>query len=272
MSKTVKRFFILSTVLLSVVNSYGNGVIIIPDSIAYNDKGFAERYFFWDDIDSVWIEMDAWADKQRTPFWDGGIFFIPTMEFMFNNFDAFESVLGKHNTDFLNVAAGFMITIGLSGTRGEHSAGFNFGIVPLTAANQDSLEIRLNSIRFGINYGFNLINSRRFLVTPTAGIQWSRYRLINTAKDRTSLAQYMSNRDVDLRFNQMTASFVMRLSYKSYNTSIFANDFWTIGIYGGFIANLNTNPWISSTGRRLHNQHGINLWNYTFGLFLAYHF
>jgi len=258
----MRPVFILFIFLFFAISTYSQG------TISESQNGAKETYFEW-----FVFEDDTIFTISRTPrtrFWDEVSMFPLVLDIVLNDFDAFESVLGTHNTDFLR-NTGLVIGMELSGTRRGHSVGFSFGFLYMSDAQHDYLNIRLNSTRFGLNYGFNLIDSRRLRITPTAGIQWSRYRLLNSARDRISLAQYMSDRDVDLRFNQMTASIVMRLSYKVYDLSV-AN-FWTIGIYGGYIANLNMRPWIFSVGdRRLRNEHRINLFNYTVGIFLSLHF
>jgi hypothetical protein len=277
----MRKLFIRFILLFSVINSYSQETI--------------RRDTVWNSIDSAWYEIhrtktmvevdSAWIENRLRSFEDYSIYSKPHYEpftneiifyfrpdIMFNNFDAFESELGEHNIEYLN-NSGLMVSFGISARRGKYLAGFILGVLPVSPnGKHDSLNVRMNSTRFGLNFGVDVVNNRRFIVTPRVDLHWNRYRLINSRKDRISLGQYMSEREVDLRFNQMTASMGLDLSYKIYNTKGMICDYWTIGLFGGYIASLNSKPWIYSQNHRLKNKHRTDLQNYTFGFYMSFHY
>jgi hypothetical protein len=275
MKKTLAILFLF----FCTINSYSQEVIwrdtvfCTVDSSWYEFKETLTKV----EVDSSWAtnrlslkHSNVVMSSYRSAFFDEVIFcFRP--DIMFNNFEAFESELGKHNVDYLN-GSGLMVSVGLSARRDKYLYGLVFGFLPVTSYNkQDSLDIRLNSTRFGINFGVDVVNSRRFIVTPQINLHWNRYRLINSNRDRISLQQYMSEREVDLRFNQTTVSMGLNISYKIYNTKGLTCDYWTIGLFGGYIVGLNSKPWIYSHNHRLKNEHRTNLQNYTFGFYMSFH-
>jgi hypothetical protein len=283
----MRKVFIISTLLLSAINLYSQKTMT--------------RYSVWQETDSTWREFryqidssghkeigvkvdTAWqvwhlADDEWYPwfgepqefFWDEIIVDFRT-DLMFNNFDAFESVLGKHNTDYMNRSSWLIIALGFSGTKGRHLVGFNLGISPIDYINRhDSLDITHNLFRFGVNYGFNLVNSGRFSIAPRAAVHWNRHRLINSGKDHISLSQYLSDRCLDIRFNQLTGFLGLSLTFVEYFTNRAQGTTGIgFGLYGGYIVNLNAKPWIYSVGRSLHTDHKIDLRNYTFGLNISF--
>ena len=187
-------------------------------------------------------------------------------DLVFNNFDAFRSILGKYNTDVMNLSGG-TYSVGLSGIYKKWVAGLSVGLSYNGDYKHDSLNIKFNTSRFGLHSGYNLLNSKRFLITPKASIQWNRYRLINSEKDKVSLEKYLSERDLDLRFNQLTGFIGLNLSYKFYYT--FSYTYWTAGLCGGYIFQFNDRPWVYSTDKRLINRHKIDMKHYTFGIFFS---
>ncbi len=190
---------------------------------------------------------------------------------VYNDFDAFKPVLREWNIDVMNEVKGVLV-FGMTGTYKRWLAGLDFGFSNNEDYNHDSLNITFNTTQYGIHFGYNLINSKRFLITSKASVQWHRYRLINSKKDDVSLAQYLPERDLDVRFNQLTGFLGLNLSYKFCRYNILPCSYWTAGLYGGYIFKLNKKPWVYSPDKRLLNENEIDMKNFTFGVYFSYNF
>ena len=201
-----------------------------------------------------------------------GVFYFIQVDGLSNDFSAFENVLGKHNVDFMNRSSSALITQGIGGTYNKWLAKLSFGLSFDNDFRNDSLTVRLNTTRYGVTFGYNLIDNRRFIVTPKTSINWNRYRLINSTKERVLLDEYVHNRDLDIRFNQLTGFVGLNISYKFYFHSVLPSDYWTVGLYGGYIFQFNERPWTYSVDKRLINNNKIDLMNFTIGLRFAWHF
>jgi len=193
----------------------------------------------------------------------GVSFFIQT-DFMLNDYNAFKTILGKYNVDFMNRSWSLLI-IGIGGKYKKWLAELNFGLFFADDYKNDSLSIKFNKTKYGIDFGYNLVNTRRFIVTPKTSVNWNRYRLINSSKEKVHLEDYVHYRDLDIRFNQLTGFVGLIVSYKFYE-GCSPYDYWTVGLYGGYIFQFNEKPWMYSPDKRLINHNKIYLKNYSFGL------
>lgn len=205
--------------------------------------------------------------KQRLKY--GFISFLQ-VDFIFNDFEDFRSVLKDYNVDLMNKSSG-IFSIELAGTYKKYYAGLNVGWATDGDYKHDSLEIEFNTTQYGLHFGYNLLNSKRILFTPKVAVKWNRYRLLNNAKERRiPIEQYVSERDVDLRFNQVTGFIGFNLSYKLKNFYFLSTEYWTFGVYGGYAFKLNDNPWIYSRGNRLTSGGKIRVENYNIGIHFSF--
>jgi hypothetical protein len=190
-------------------------------------------------------------------------------DIIFNDFSAFKTSLGSHNTDMLE-KTGATINWELAGSYKKYFAGFNIGILYNTNSKDDSLNICLNSTHYGLQFGYCLIDSKRIWFTPEFALKWYKYRLTNSNNEnQIPLNQYLTDRDLDIRFNQLTGFMGFKLGYKFYNKSDFVYNYWTAGIYGGYIFKINDYPWLYSRDNRLINNIKIGMENYNIGLFFS---
>lgn len=194
--------------------------------------------------------------------------FISTfhIDYIPSNFDEFESLLGPHNVAAMNTPNG-TVNFEIRGSYKKFNSGFSFGLVFGGGYDSDSLNVMFNETQYGVDFGFNLIDSKRFLATPKIGIKLHRYRLINNNKEwEIPIEQYVSDKDLDIRFNQTIGLVGLNLSYKMYASQFPFLDYWTLGFFGGYIFKLNSKPWIYSERNRLTNNNSINIGNYNLGL------
>lgn len=180
-------------------------------------------------------------------------------------FDEYLSILGLDNVILLN-GLGASWTFELTPTFNRYQAGLMYGFNSVDNNDLDSLILEANSNLFGLSLGYKIIDNFRFVVTPLCEVKWYKYRLTNSDIDRRiSLNQYMTDRDLDIRFNQTAAFFGASIAYKIYD-NLFSSEYWTIGFFGGYIIKLNDQPWIYSTRNRLIDNNKIKLGNLNFGL------
>ena len=105
------------------------------------------------------------------------------VDYIFNDFSEFEPLLNNYNVAMMNEAQG-VFSFELAWDFKRYYAGFNWGFAFVENDKQDSLNIEFNRTQYGLHFGYNLINSNRFLITPKVAVKWNRYRLINSYIDR----------------------------------------------------------------------------------------
>lgn len=194
------------------------------------------------------------------------------VDYILNDFGDFRPLLKDYNVDLMNKSSG-ILSIELAGTYKRYYAGFNFGWANDGDYNHHSLDIKFNTTQYGLHFGYNLLNTKRLLFTSKVAVKWNRYRLLNNDKKNSiPIEQYVSERDLDLRFNQMTGFVGFNLSYKIYKFNLLPTDYWTFGIYGGYAFKLHDKPWVYSRGNRLTSNGKIGMENYNMGIYFSFNF
>lgn len=200
-----------------------------------------------------------------------GFFASLQVDLIFNDFGDFRPLLKDYNVDYMNESNG-IAGVELAGLINRYYMGLSFGYANDEINDHDSLDIEFNSSLYGLHFGYNLLDSRRILLTPKVAVKWNRYRLLNNNNSRTiPLEQYINEREIDLRFNQMTGFVGINLAYKAYANNLLQTDFWSFGIYGGYVFKLHDKPWIYSRGTRLSSSSRIGMENYNFGVHCSFH-
>jgi len=211
------------------------------------------------DMESLIVRDSRYGKETYNQF---EVFPFLQVDAIFNDFRSFKTALGKDNIDFMNRSFS-TLDVGIGGTYKKWLTELSFGFLFSNDHTNDSLSIRFNKTKYGIGFGYNLVNTNRFIVAPKTSINWNRYRLINSTKEKVNLDEYVDNRDLDIRFNQLTGFVGLNISYKFYKTHLSS---WTAGLYGGYIFQFNEKPWVYSVDKRLINNHKIDLKNYSFGI------
>ncbi len=206
--------------------------------------------------------------KQESKF---SVFTFFQIDALFNDFAGFRPLLKDYNVDNMNKWS-IIFTLELAMTYKRFYTGLSFG--HQTSYNDyDSLDIELKKTQWGLHFGYNILNTKRILFAPKVAIKWNRYRLLNYDKEKSiSIEQYVSERDLDIRFNQITGFVGFNLTYKIYNLTLFGFDYSTCGIYGGYIFQFNEKPWIYSGSNRLISNEIIKVKNYSIGFVFSHHF
>lgn len=199
---------------------------------------------------------------------NGSAFFLKA-DFLFPDFQRYDHLLGDENIDLMNRAGG-TFTLGLDLIFNKVAYGISFGFASAEDEIEDELSLEFNTSRYGIHVGYHLINSRRLMVEPRFTIQWDRFRLLNyDAEGRIPISNYLDQRDIDLRLNQTYAIAGVNLAYKIYNTGAFNSNFFTVGLYGGYLFKLNENPWLYSRRNRLSGAERIDFEDFMIGIFFT---
>lgn len=224
-----------------------------------------------DTISEEAIKIEEYETYPNRTLRYGFISFLQA-DFIYNNFGDFRPLLKDYNVELMNKSSG-IFSLELAGTYKRYYAGINWGFADNYIYDHDSLDIEFHTNQFGLHFGYNLLNTKRLLFYPKVAVKWNRYRLLNNDKDKTiPVEQYVNERDLDLRFNQMTGFVGFNLSYKMYLYNLWPTDYWTFGIYGGYAFKLNDKPWIYSRGNRLTSSGKIEMDNYNIGIHFSFNF
>lgn len=194
------------------------------------------------------------------------------MSYLPCNFSEFKSALGDDNVARMNFASG-TLDLELGGTYKKYYLGISLGFGSITDFNNDSLNIRCRENQFGLNFGYHLIDSRLFRITPKAGLMWHRYKLINSELDsKIPLEQYIVDRDLDIRFHQTLGVVGLNTEYKVWSKDLWPHAYLTIGLFGGYCFKLNDKPRVYSKYTRLTTNNEIQFDNYILELNFALNF
>lgn len=197
--------------------------------------------------------------------------FITTMavDGMFADFSEFESALGSYNTDYMS-GQDATLNFEFAGTYKRFMAGIGLGFSLSDNPENDSLKVEFNTMQYNLDFGFKVLNSKRLAISPLIGLKWKRYRLINSDINwKIPIETYLSEKDLDIRFNQTYTSAGLRIEYKPKKQD-FGSTFWTVGVDGGFILPLNKVPWTYSRKNRLLKDKELRIENYFFRFYIAW--
>ncbi len=192
------------------------------------------------------------------------------LDAVFTDFSEFAPELGTHNTKVMDYFA--VIGPGMGASLSGFSFGIGLGFGYSYKNDYDTLIVDLNYTMYKLNLGYDVVSSRRMRITPFVSLRWLRIRLENYPEERKiTLGQYLSERDIDLRFNQTIAVAGLNIEYIMYSGAPGNSDFWSFGLAGGYAAKLNRTPWVYSRGNRIMTDNKIGLNHLTFGLGVSYY-
>jgi outer membrane receptor protein involved in Fe transport len=192
------------------------------------------------------------------------------VDMMFTDFKSFEPLLGAENVDLLK-QSGSNLVFELAFNYNRFSYGLSFGY----DHNQDStdmLNLNLYNYQYALRFGYNIIDSRYFRITPLVRLKWHIFDLHNSDKgDKIPLEQYLANKELDLKFNQLTGVVGCNLTYKT-GVSYAGLGNIGVGIYGGYIFKLNDKPWVYSEEQHLTTANKIDLKKLDLGFYCMFYF
>lgn len=192
------------------------------------------------------------------------------MDILFSDFTEFRTLLGSFNTDAMDYFAVTGPEIGASFPR--FYTGFGLGMGYSYRDDYDTVAVDLNNTQYKLSFGYDIISSHRIRMTPLVSLRWLKYRLRNYSADKkVPLEEYLRDKEVDLRFNQIIATAGLNLEYIMYAGQAERSDYWSFGIFGGYAVKLNQKPWIRSDGNRITTSGAIRLQPFTAGISISYY-
>lgn len=193
-----------------------------------------------------------------------------SLSVVFSDFAEFTSELGAYNTDLMDYFSVIGPELGASVSRIYF--GFGLGMGYNYKDDHDTLVIDLKNTSYRLILGYDLVSTRRLRVTPHLSARWLRYRLMNyPAERKISLTNYLSERDIDIRFNQAIAVAGLNIEFIMDSSAPGRGDYWSIGAEGGYAVKLNRTPWVYSKGNRLMTDREIGLNHLAVGLGISYY-
>ncbi len=161
------------------------------------------------------------------------------------DFSEFEHLLGSDNMDLIDGAA-ITLDLGIGGSVNRHYYKFSLGLMAL----EDSIGgIEYNTTKYKIDYGYNIIDRTHFALRPLASVNWYRFRLLNyDPENEIPLTDYLSERDLDLRINQITGNLGGEMEFKFNENN---GNYYSLILYGAYHFKINQNPWIYSRRNKL---------------------
>jgi len=210
-------------------------------------------------------ELSPAKPKRNNDFGSMGSLQVDVLNHSFNNF---ESILGRENIDNLNKLGG-IISFDYALWYRKFYFAFNHGHVSNNNVGLDSANTLKGDYRkllLGAHFGYNIINSERFMITPKIGLKWYRYRMLNyDSERRIPMGQYVIERDLDIRFNHLIGFTGLNFIYK-YPIKNYPSFTMGVGLYGGYAFKLNDKTWVYSRNNRLTTDHKMDFGNFNFGL------
>ena len=222
-------------------------------------------------ITPMYIPDEAFFDDKYDHYASGTIMRSSlTMDAFFTDFTEFTLYIGPYNTDLMTFFYVAGPELGASFSRVYFGIGLGMGYG--NKNHNDTLAIDINNSAYKLSLGYDLISSRRIRLTPTISARWLRWRLQNYPGERKiPLTTYLSERDIDLRFNQAVAVAGLNLEYLMYSGTAGKGDYWSVGLSGGYAIKINQTPWVYSRGNRLTTDRQINLDPWTISLSISYY-
>lgn len=217
------------------------------------------------------------AQEENSPYYisekriDWELFAALRVDFVAHDFSDFEEELGVDNIYLMNLNSG-LLALEFGGRVNRWVSAFNFGFSSRSDDN-DSISIGFTATQYEFNFGYIVVNSNRFCLTPLLEFKWRRNRLTNSDLNRKiDIDTYLTNRDLDFRINHTYAVIGLDFAYKMYRYNILFSDYWSFGLFTGYRLKINETPWVYSRENRLISSNKINITNFDTSFSVAFHF
>lgn len=216
---------------------------------------------------SISHSQTTWSEFVRGPkdneFEKHRDYFAMTLCFdnVFKSFDEFSNLLGEDNIETMGQmggVVGFEFSMSLNQVFTKLSYGIQNGVWVENDLKRIRFKERQYALGFGIEYFF-----KSFHLVPLFEIKWQRYHLVNHAKTP-------SNKDLDMKMNQIYASQGMRMGYRFYSGDIWFSSYMIIGVYFNYIYKLHKYPFARIDGNREYYNQEIGLMPLNWGFYWAF--
>ena len=178
-------------------------------------------------------------------------------------FNSFASVLSDENVQLLNHSGvGYAFDVDYI-NKNRLSYGGHFVINYDKRRILDSLELKTIYQQYGLHFGYKLFETNHFMLIPEIRANWNRYRLTNYAKASSiKMTQYLENKELDLRFNQISLTTGFHFLYKFMERG--EGNYWAVGLYGAYAIPV-FNTWVYSASKRVTTPNNLYSKGIVFG-------
>lgn len=188
--------------------------------------------------------------------------------FISQDYDALKPELGDYNVDLLNRQIG-AVRLGFGAQINKSYYAMNLDYMAGLEQDHDSLLSIAGTFNLGLNYGYNILDTKRWWITPEVSVIGLMDRLISTAEDRrVPLTQYVESPSLDMRMLQFAGTIGLHTGYKMGVNRLF-NGYFMLGGYGGYAFELNKKPLIYNAYNRLTTNKEVKIEPLAFGLYFA---
>ena len=174
-------------------------------------------------------------------------------------YESFAESIGQNNTDFIDNMSGFA-TIFLQGSYHKFNLALFLPIPAEISKEIDTIAYEIHKNEYKLSFGYQIISTTRFYIAPSIQVSIDKIRLLNYSKTRKTnlLNYYESNRELDLRFNQLIGSAGLAIAYflgKKVNS---IPGRFGVELYAGYQTNLTNHPLIYSAKNRLMTDYSLH--------------
>lgn len=188
------------------------------------------------------------------------------------DFSEFEPIVRSYNMEPLQNSGG-VIGGELDISYRSFLFGVSYALLGNSLTEHDTLQISKRSTQYGVHFGYHLVNSHRFIITPRIALKWNRHRLVNSIKARqVPIELYEEQRDMDIRFNQLNGFVGLSGAYKVHEEGMLFSDYVSFGLYLGYVFSFNEVPWVYSRKNRLVTDSKLKVGSLNWGVTIALHY
>jgi hypothetical protein len=172
--------------------------------------------------------------------------FITSGEFIRVNPVVFKTLLTSEELPVLDIAPGFYLS-SMSFLRKRLYTNIGYSYAPDDEITNDRLKSKLTQTSFVGRVGYNLFRNNIMVVSPYAGIRYTRFRHLTGLKHiKVTLDDYLETRMIDLRLSQYSAE-------TGVNVNFLIRSYWSVGIYAAWLHSLQNNAFVRTGQNRIYD-------------------
>jgi len=248
------------------------------NSITFSKANFADTalYFQNDLPEFVNVEMRRIANgpdpvyipssSKRT----GGLFTVgvDVANFDFSQFRDFfpENFIDSLNNKSVRFAFGYDFILNRT------QFGFRIGFNPARRdlESEDSLIARTGDVMYELHGMYNFLRTEHFTCGPMLALKWYRHRMrISSGQESLPLDEYLSTREVDLRFNHLTAFLGAHFMFKTQGNKNRPGLQLIIGGNAGVLLPLHPDTWVKTRDHRIDSPADVQVPELNFSVYVA---
>lgn len=243
------------------------------DSITFSRDGYRDTTLYFDGSipDLIKVVMDtgitySLVEPSDKPFLGGALSI--GVDYAKIDFGEFAPYFPEGSIDSLE-ANQLMLQFNLDMIINRFQFGFRFGMSGGEDEQlNDSIQTKTGSNLYDLHCSYSILRTRLITLGPMVGLKWYRYRLqIFDSRDEILLTNYLNDRELDIRFNQLSSFVGLNFMLKQ-NDGNHSGGF-IIGGYIGYLIPLSSQPWIRTKHNKLYAFEEVNLPQLNFGIYIG---